>query len=554
MELAQYLAPLRKWWWLILASAMLAAVSSFYVVRQQPSVYRAIATLMVGQPFENPNPAGGELFLGQQLASTYADIAMRDPIRIKTSAALGLDQLPGYLVLPLPQSQLLEIQVTSTSPELAQLVANEIANQLILQSPTAPKPEEQEREAFINDQLNSLQLNIKETEAEINEKENELNNAFSAREIADLEQEINGLQSKLATLQGNYTSLLSNTQSGAVNTLTLIEPAGLPIVPIGPAKASTILAATAAALGLAAGTAYLLEYLDDTIKDTKDIEHISGLPALPGIPEIKNGDNLSSLVTIEQPRGPAADAFRALRGTVQNKIKDKSTGLLLITSSKPQEGKSFVAANLSIVLAQAGYNTLLVDADVNRPMQHKLFDLPNTVGLADVLVHHTRNVRDSDLWIPLEEVVQPSNQMELSILLSGSRESRATLILNSDNTRGLFSTVAAHYDYIIVDSPPLLATSDALTLSTIVESVILVTSVGKTRRRDFRQAIKQLRDVDAGLIGVVINRLKISSEYYYYRYHQYYSKSNTSPHVEDQVESLGYQNGSKKKLRKSQNA
>jgi uncharacterized protein involved in exopolysaccharide biosynthesis len=166
MEIGQILKPLLRWWWLILAATLISAVSSFFAVSRQPPTYRAATTLMIGRSIDNPNPSGMELSLSQQLTTTYVDIAQRQPVRQSTMAALGVDWLPNYSVRQIPNSQLLEIAVVDTNPEVARVVANELANQLILQSPTAPRPEEQERAAFIDDQLASLQRNIEETENE----------------------------------------------------------------------------------------------------------------------------------------------------------------------------------------------------------------------------------------------------------------------------------------------------------------------------------------------------------------------------------------------------
>jgi capsular exopolysaccharide synthesis family protein len=546
MELAQYLAPIRKWWWLLLASVVLAAVSSYFVVQRQPFVYQAKATLMVGQPLENPNPGGAEFSLGQQLASTYVDIAQRQPIRARTKEALGLDWLPDYFARQIPQSQLIEIVVNNTNPELTQAVANELANQLILQSPTAPKPEDQEREAFISDQLNNLQSNIEETQAEINIKADELERAFSAREIADLRGEITALQSKLSTLQSNYANLLANTQSGAVNTLTIIEAADLPTAPIGPDKIRTIMVASVIALTLAAGTAYLLEYLDDTIKDPDDIKHMSNLPTLAGIPKISSGDNPASLVAFEQPRNPGAEAFRALRATTQYKISDHSNGIVLFTSTNPKEGKSLVTANFAIVLAQAGHRTLVVDADLRRPVQHKLFRVPNNEGLAELLLNYSPNGNNQDVGMLLEQLTIRTAQEGLSILSSGGQTPYSHQLLSLETMKELLSVAAAYYDYVVVDSPPLLAAADALILSSAVDGVVLVAYAGKTRRRDLKLSLNQLQDVNANVIGVVLNHLNISQKGYY-RYHEYYEKSDTALSEQGQSQKQSRQQGAKPK-------
>src|SRR6266545_3276243 len=141
MELSAFFTPLRRWWWLLLAATLIAAASSYLFVRDQPPLYEAKTTLLIGRAFENPNPTSNELTLGQQLATTYADLAQRQPVRLQTMAALGLDSLPQYNARALPNGQLLEIAVIDTDPQRAMAVANELARQLILQSPTAPKPE-----------------------------------------------------------------------------------------------------------------------------------------------------------------------------------------------------------------------------------------------------------------------------------------------------------------------------------------------------------------------------------------------------------------------------
>lgn len=543
MELSYYLAPLRKWWWLLLVSVVLAAVSSYFVVSRQSPVYEATTTLMIGRAFEDPNISGSELYLGQQLAQTYSDIARRQPVREQTMAALGLDWLPNYIARPVPNSQLLEIVVSDTDPGRAQAVANELANRLIMQSPTAPRPEEQERETFITDQLARLQTSIEQTEGEIVDRQNELEQAFSAREIADLEAEIAALQNKLATLQSNYANLLDNTQSGAVNTLSLIEPAGLPNEPVGPAKLQTVLIASVIALALATGTAYLLDYLDDTIKSTEEVKRITALPSLPSVPEMDSDGGQRSLLALEEPRAPAMEAFRALRASVQFRYRDELTRILLITSPRPGEGKSSVAANLAIVLAQGGQRVLLVDADLRRPVQHKSFGLANHEGLVELLVKHSPNGTGPDVETLLKQAVQPSAQERLYILTSGAMVPEGPQLLSLEVMKDVLDMAASQYDYVIVDSAPLLATADAVVLSAQVNGVLLLVQTGATRRKELKQAVEQLADVDANVVGIVLNRMKESSEGYYYRYHKYYDSKIVTHSQEGKV--LIEENGTK---------
>jgi polysaccharide biosynthesis transport protein len=529
MDVSVILKPLLKWWWLVVAATAIAAVSSFFAVRQQPATYRSTTTLMIGQGIQDPNPSGADFYLSQQLAQTYVDIAQRQTVRERTMEALGLNWLPSMYVRQVPNSQLIEISVVDTSPERAQIVANELANQLILQSPTAPRPEEQERESFIKSQLSNLQENINQTAEEIAAKQDALREAISAREIAGLEEDIRALQSKETALQANYAALLANTRSGAVNTLTVIEQARFPTVPVGPARTMTVVTATVIGLALAAGAAFLLEYLDDTVKSPSDLKRISDLPILPAIPESGSVNGRAMPIAHTEPRSPAADAFRALRAGVLASCMNNLRQSLLVTSAKPIEGKSNVAANLAVVLAQGGHKVLLVDADLRRPVQDKLFGLEKTPGLTDILnlldvaedVFGLTNQGDT-LDNQLEELIQPTKEPRLSILTSGSFSSEALKLLNSEILADVLSHLAKQYDCLIIDSPPVLAVSDALMLSTLVGSVLLVAEAGSVRRKELSETIERLRNVDANIIGLALNRLSPKSDGYYGRYRDYY--------------------------------
>ena len=160
MELADYIRPLRKWWWLIVAATLVATISSFLATRQQAPIYRTRATLMVGTAIENPNPNGNEFWLTQQLANTYANIAKRDNVRAAVMERLNLTWLPEYTAKVEPNTQLIELWVTDIDAQRAQLVAQALSEELIRISPTGPGGENQQRQQFISQQLDDLELRI----------------------------------------------------------------------------------------------------------------------------------------------------------------------------------------------------------------------------------------------------------------------------------------------------------------------------------------------------------------------------------------------------------
>jgi polysaccharide biosynthesis transport protein len=529
MDLNRILKVLLKWWWLLLGAMLLAGISSYFAVSQQAPVYQARAVLMLGRAFENPNPSGNELNLGQQLAPTYASIANMSVVRQETMAALGLNWLPSYRAQALPNSQLIEIVVTDTSPQRAQAVANELANQLILQSPTAPRPEEQEREAFVDEQLASLQSNIEETQETLAARRLELESAFSARDIERLEREIATLEEKYRTLQGNFAALLANTRGGAINTISVIEPASLPGRPIGPASAMTVVTAAAIGLVLAAAAALFLDYLDDTVRTEADVAAITDLPVLPGIPDFNEAQEGRRLVMRTDPLSLTAETFRALHTAIRAHGDEQGLQTLLITSPRPNEGKSLISANLALTMVQGGYRVLLIDADLRRPMQHKLFGFSNERGLANMLQPWALKAEPAEIVARAKDLIRPTGEPGLFLLTSGQQKDAYAGTFSFRTVRAILAALSQQFDHVILDSPPLLALADAVVLSSQVDNVLLIASAGSIRRGDLREAIKRLRETTPHILGIALNRLDPSKNNYYSYYDDYEIQEVSEP-------------------------
>lgn len=538
MELKEYIIPLRKWWWLIVAATVVATVSSYLATRQQPPIYQSRTTIMVGRAIENPNPSGNDLWLTQQLANTYADIARRSPIKEATMAALGLSWLPEYTVRVVANTQLLEIAVVDTSAPRAQAVAAELARQLIRQAPTGADSQAQQRQTFITAQLNDLEAKIKETQAEIEKKQSELTNLFSARQIADTQAQITGLQSKLTTLQANYASLLANTQKGALNTISVVEPAPLPTEPIGPNKPATILLAATIGLVLAVGAAYLLEYLDDTLKNPDDVQKVLGLTTLGAVPRIEAGQG-NELITLTGGQSAVAEAYRILRTNLQFAEVERPLRALLITSPAPTEGKSLTTANLGLALAQAGRRVIVVDADLHRPRQHRLFGLRNNVGLTSALL---------EARPALDGLLQEGPAPGLRVLTSGPLPPNAAELLGSARMKELLAEMTGLADIVVLDSPPATAFADAMILSAQCDGVLLVLDCGISRREVARRALEALRRVNARVIGALLNRIPLRGGSYYYYYYYYYGHYYSDDHRNGHRDAAGGLTGLRRRL------
>ncbi len=529
MELRDIFTPLIRWWWLLILATVIAAGFSFFAISQQPPQYYSSATLLVGSALTDPNPQYDKIFYTNELIATYVDIAYRDPVREAVMESLGLPWLPGYTVTEVPNTQLIEVNVRDTDPARAQAVANAVAEQLILQSP-GKSSDDKNRQLFIEDELDQMQTAIRDTQAEIDSRQKELTTQTSARQINELQNQIDAFQNKLDTLRWNYTNLLSNSQSGAVNTLTLIEPAKLPTSPVGPNDVIPVATAGLLAFILAAGAAYLLAFMDKTVKSPEEIKRLTGLPVLAGIPPIQGDEYPDKLISVNQPRSPIAEAYRSLRTGVQFSVIDSTENTaIIVTSPSPSEGKSITSANLAVVLAQAGHKVLLIDADLRRPVLHKVFGVDNRLGLTELLRFlHPNDLEDTVVAL-LQQLARPTAVEGLSLLTSGPIPPNPSELLGSQTHRRLIKQLKEYYEFIVLDSPPTLIVTDAVVLSTQVDGVILVIDSEKTERNPLRLAVERLQEVNAHVLGVVANKMSPRAEGYasYYQY-QYSHKRGGS--------------------------
>ncbi|MHB8073135.1 CpsD/CapB family tyrosine-protein kinase [Desulfosporosinus fructosivorans] len=218
-----------------------------------------------------------------------------------------------------------------------------------------------------------------------------------------------------------------------------------------------------------------------------------------------------SLITLEQSKSPISEAFRTLRTNVQFTSVDSETKKIMVTSAGPREGKSSTVANLAVSMAQAGKSVLVIDADLRNPTQHKLFGLDNWEGLSVALV------QDYDSQQYIRETDVPG----VSVITGGPIPPNPAELVGSQRMKRLIEGVSEQYDVVLIDTPPIVAVTDAAILAQEVDGVILVLASGEVNK-DFAQKAKELLDkVGAKILGAVLNKadMKTSEYYYYYYYH-----------------------------------
>jgi succinoglycan biosynthesis transport protein ExoP len=521
MDFRQYAAVIWKWLWLIVLGTAIAAVSTWMVAREQPPVYETAATLMIGQVVDRTDLNYLDFYTGERLAQTYSELIQREPVLKAAAAALGYEgdwrDLQSKVAVDLvPDTLLLEIKVTDADPQQARRIADEVAYQLV----ELVKPDESPDREFIRTQAATLPAKIEAAQQEIGDLEAQLAESFSARQIQDIEVQIQTLRNQINAWQATYAQYQLLLGESGLNVLEVIEEAPLPTTPAGSNWRMQVLLAAAIGGVLAVGTAFLLEYLDDTLKSPDDVTKTMGLTTLGAITRIAGDEPHQKLVAARYPRSPISEAYRVTRTNLHFSSLDEPLRSLVVTSPNPTEGKSTTLANLGVVMAQSGKSVVMVDSDLRRPMLHKIFQVPNHDGLTSVLLE------DEPL---LDGHLQETGVENLRLLTSGPLPPNPSELLGSLKMRRLIEQLEGQADVVLLDTPPALPVTDAAVLAAQAGGVLVVADAGRTRRAVARQAVDSLRNVGGNLLGVVLNRLSPRGRGSYYYYYYYYHSEDSKP-------------------------
>ena len=348
-------------------------------------------------------------------------------------------------------------------------------------------------------------------------------------QLAAMTQELTTDQQYLNTLLQKRRELSATSGQGGTS-VSVSNYGRLPHEPVGPARLRNIVIAFVLSLLAGIGLAFLLDFLDDTVKSVDDVDRYIHLPALALIPAARsekrlrgepppNASEATALAMVNDVRSPIAESYRHLRTSLLLSSAGTPPRTILVTSSQPSEGKTTTAINTAFMLAQTGAEVLIIDCDLRRPRLHAHFNLSNARGLTNCLSGESND---------LENLIQTyEKQPNLKLLPSGPTPPNPAELLGSEEMRRLLVSLSERFTHIIVDSPPAISFTDASILSTFVDGVILVVHGGRSSRAVVRRAKQQLLDVGAHIFGVVLNNVKIEShDYYYAGYYSGYYRSD----------------------------
>jgi len=322
-------------------------------------------------------------------------------------------------------------------------------------------------------------------------------------------------------------------EAGQIGNVRIIDRAVPPEFPIKPRKKLNVILGAFLGLLLGGGMALLLESLDTSLKRIEDVEAM-GIPVLGHIPKIRETDKhrshrksvdglvngearkvASHLLTHFAPKSPVSEAYRSLRTNIQFSNLDNPPHTILITSPGPGEGKSTTVANLAITFSQMGTRTLLLDADFRRPILHSIFGREKEPGITNYLAGKTS----------LEEIIKNTPLPNLDLITCGVIPPNPSELLASKKMKEFVQHLKEKYQMILFDSPPVIAVTDAVVLSLLLDGVLLVACAGQTSQQGVERARSLLENVNAKIMGAVLNKIEAKSSYgsyYYYYYYHYY--------------------------------
>ena len=514
MELRDYLHVIRARRWVILQAVVIVTVTALVASYLQAPTYEGEAKVLI-----TDRDAGAAL-LGSAISEfsgsperglqTQVQLMQVRPIAEETIRELGLQTTPDALlqrvnVSAIGQTNIIRITATDGDPEMAVAIANQMASGFVDWS-------RQARRESIAAAVDEVELRLDDAQDQVLEV---------GRRISD-EGRTDELDAELRILAGLYATLAEKLESLRIQQQLetgagrVVSPAVVNETPVSPKPLRNGALGLAVGLVFGLGMALLYEYLDNTIKSTEEAEKLFGAPVLGMIPLEKfDKDEQRRLTIVQHPGSPAAESYRVLRNSLDFINFEHDIKTLIVTSAAPGEGKSTVAANLAASLAQAGKKVALVSCDFRRPTTEMFFGVQNMIGLSDVLLGaHS-----------MKAALQRPGDEQLLVMTSGKMPPNPSELLGSQKMKELLAEIAEWADWVILDTPPLLAVADPAAVARWADGALIVTRAGVSTRDAATKGVEMLEKVGARVVGSVVWGLEggsASTGYYAGYYGDYY--------------------------------
>jgi capsular exopolysaccharide synthesis family protein len=525
LDLRDYFGILRRRWRWVAASVLLCTVPSLALSLAVSPTYQASTEVLVSVR------SAGSLFVEDGFGSSAdSERALNNELEIIGSSSTGDSVLREYdgpieirrgTIRARPAgdgSDAIRISVVGPDPEAVADLANffttayiELSTERRVDDLLGVSQEIQERIAELQSNIDNADELLGPVDAQLAQDPTNPELLDQREEIVDvIESETRVIRGQLDFYRQQYENLQFTaglTQSGGVR---LLSAATVPQRPVSPQPIRNAVFALVIGGLIGVALAFLRDRLDDTVRNAEDLDRLAQgeVPTLGLIPALDLGGGLA---VQDDPRGSTAEAYRTLRTAVRFAGLDRKLRVIQVTSSSLGEGKTTTVANLAIVMAQAGQKVAVVCCDLRRPRVHELFGQSLSPGFTDILLGEAT----------LSQALRHLGQ-NLYLLPAGGRPPNPSELLQTTRAESMISALAAEFDYVLVDSTPILPVTDGLVVSHAADATLLVIDAGGTTRDRLRQTLALLRQADAPLIGFVLNRATSggsgSSDAYTYAY------------------------------------
>lgn len=490
-------------WLIVVTTLVFVGLAGSYSFLRTP-IYTATAKILVKPTGVNPADVGAAGTERLVSIETEAEVVQSEAVALLAAETLGdqatVSSLLKHVSVGVPaNSQILEVNFADPKPDKAQAGAQAFADAYLTYRA-------KEAEGDLKAQLTALNDEI----GAINEEIDQLNETLSTESPGSLA--FKDAQTRKQDLQAQNLVLTSKkVDLTGINT----NPGTMVSQPVLPTRPSSPNHELDFALGLFAGVfggvglAFLKHRTDNKIRERHQLESAIGSPVLAVIPKVdgwRRRDE-AKLITMTDPLSPAAEAYRVLRPVLLAAAAERGVKVVMIASPMAGEGKSTTAANLAVVLAQAGRRVALVTADLRRPRAHEFFEVRNEPGISDVLTNNAE----------LARIAQRCDTVggDLWLYPAGRQRAHPAELLQSRQMQRILEDLRESYDFVILDCPPVLAVSDALPLIPLSDGVLFVADAENTTREQVALARDRLLQMGARLLGAIINALPSTSVSYY---------------------------------------
>lgn len=533
LRFGDYLAILRRRKWIVIFITALIAASALGFSLLQQKVYESHARVLL-EPSQSLFQTGFGDYIDP--ARIQTEIQVIDSEGVSSLVRQRLGSAPGANATVVGSTAVIDIAAQSPNPRAAANVANAYADAYV----------DYKRQQAVDGLLaatKQLQQQISDLDRQITDAQNR-NLAANAGKNGPIQpsQEEEALRNQRAAFKDKLDQISVDTaiKNGGASIVARAAPAKKPVKP---ATLRNSALGLVVGLILGVGLAFLVDQLDDSVRTKEDFTRISGgLPVLGVIGRVPGWRNRSEarIISREEPSSPTAETYRALRTSIQFFGIDRRMRTILITSPTAGDGKSTTIANLAIVLARAGQRVAVVSCDLRRPRIHEFFGVSNSVGFTSVLLG------SSPLSSALQEV---PGEDRLRVIASGPLPPNPSELLASRRAAEVIDALEGQCDAVLIDCPPLLPVTDAAVLSARVDGVLVVATSGATTGKQLSRSVELLRQVDAPLVGLVLNNAP-PEEAYGYKYGYY--RQDRGPYTSQEPRASS--NGSKAKGKRKQAA